>query len=222
VAALRESTPAACACPRLPPGIAGRAPSPVSVHPGYDDELHWTNDVRWRHYGVMDITPYVEGLRARLIAAGGIGGPETVAVAERLGDSLESAARLAIQEAVCDAAEQITRDLAPGSVEVRLRSHELDFVTTLPPLAESDVTLMSEPGVVTSPTVPESEGTESGTARISFRPPEHLKARIEDAAERAGMSVNAFLVATLTAALDAPPRPSLPPGRGVAVTGWYA
>jgi hypothetical protein len=171
----------------------------------------------------MELTPYVEALRAQLSAAGGIGGPETAAVAERLGDALESAARLAIQQAICDAAEQITRDLAPGAVEVRLRAQELNFVTTLPTPLDRDVVMAPVQVVATSPGRGEvGEGAESGTARISFRPSEQLKARIEEAAERAGQSVNAFLVTTLTAALDAPMTLPAPPTRGGTVTGWFA
>ena len=171
----------------------------------------------------MELTSYVEALRAQLSAAGGIGGPETAAVAERLGDALESAARLAIQQAICDAAEQITRDLAPGAVEVRLRAQELDFVTTLPTPLDRDVVMAPVQVAATSPGRGEAvEGADSGTARISFRPSEQLKARIEEAAERAGQSVNAFLVTTLTAALDAPAPLPAPPTRGGTVTGWFA
>jgi predicted HicB family RNase H-like nuclease len=171
----------------------------------------------------MELTPYVEALRAQLSAAGGIGGPETVAVAERLGDTLESAARLAIQQAICDAAEQITRDLAPGAVEVRLRAQELDFVTTLPTPLDRDVAMAPVQVTATSPARGDAvESAESGTARISFRPSEQLKARIEEAAERAGQSVNAFLVTTLTTALDAPVPLPAPPTRGGTVTGWFA
>ena len=38
--------------------------------------------------------------------------------------------------------------------------------------------------------------------RINLRLPEHLKARVEDAASQAGLSVNSWLVRAATAALD--------------------
>ena len=38
--------------------------------------------------------------------------------------------------------------------------------------------------------------------RINLRLPEHLKTRVEEAAGRAGLSVNAWLVRAATAALD--------------------
>jgi hypothetical protein len=60
-------------------------------------------------------------------------------------------------------------------------------------------------------------------ARISFRPPDHLKARIEDAAEREGLSVNAFLVRTLTGALDpgGAPSPRTDSQGASRVEGWF-
>src|SRR5258707_677905 len=69
----------------------------------------------------MDLQPYVDGVRHELSVAAAAGGPDVQALAERLTAPLESAIRLALLEALSEAAEQITRDLAPGSVEVRPR-----------------------------------------------------------------------------------------------------
>jgi hypothetical protein len=170
----------------------------------------------------MDVTRYVEGLRAQLATIGGIGGPETAAMADRLADALDSATRLAIQGAVCDAAVEITRDLAPGSVEVRLRADDLDFVVTPPPSTGGDATMAPPRPPAGQPArAPEGgEAAETGPARINFRPPEALKARIEEAAERAGQSVNGFLVAIVSAALDRDTAPQA--RRGEAVSGWYS
>jgi predicted HicB family RNase H-like nuclease len=52
-----------------------------------------------------------------------------------------------------------------------------------------------------APSVPPVADEEGGTARINFRPPEHLKARIEEAAGREGLSVNAWLVRAVNAVL---------------------
>jgi hypothetical protein len=43
---------------------------------------------------------------------------------------------------------------------------------------------------------------EAGTARINLRLPEHLKGRIEEAATREGLSVNAWLVRAAAAVLE--------------------
>src|SRR3954452_5132905 len=78
----------------------------------------------------MDLTPYLETLRADLAAAAAPGGPETTRAAELLGHSLESSARLALLEALSDAAAEITTRLTEASVEVRLKGREADLVVT--------------------------------------------------------------------------------------------
>ncbi|WP_235487298.1 YlcI/YnfO family protein [Frankia sp. AvcI1] len=55
------------------------------------------------------------------------------------------------------------------------------------------------------------EGDEGRTSRITLRVPEHLRPRIDEAAEREGLSVNAWLVRAVGAALD--------PGAGAARPG---
>lgn len=143
----------------------------------------------------MELTRYVDSLQQQLAVAAAAGGTEAEAVAERLVAPLDSAVRLTLQEAVVDAAAEITLALAPGSLEVRLAGRGLAFVVT--PGAPEPV------GEVTSPPVPpvSEEGDEGGTSRITFRPSDRLKADIEAAAEQQGLSVNAFLVRTLTMAV---------------------
>ena len=166
----------------------------------------------------MELTRYVESLRHQLAVAAAAGGEEAQQLAERLTAPLDAAARLVLQEALSDAAEEITRELAPGSAELRLRGRELTFVVTPAP---SFGPSREEP----LPPV-DAGGTgfdaESGTSRISFRPPERLKAQVEEAAERAGLSVNAYLVRVLTAAVD-PARQTArkDPYGGDKLGGWF-
>lgn len=80
-------------------------------------------------------TTYVETLRHELIVAAEAGGPEAVALAERLTAPLDSAARLVLLEALSAAADEITLELAPGSVDVRLRGRDPESVVT-PPLSD--------------------------------------------------------------------------------------
>ncbi len=75
----------------------------------------------------MDLQPYVDGVRHELGVAAAAGGPDAEALAERLTAPLDSAIRLALLEALSDAAEQITRELAPASVDVRLRGRDPEF-----------------------------------------------------------------------------------------------
>jgi HicB family len=161
----------------------------------------------------MDLTPYVESLRRALATAADAGGPDARDLADRLAAPLESATRLALLDALSAGADEITRELAPGAVDLRLRAGEPEFVVT-PALAD-------EPARDTSPPAP-LEGEEGATARINLRLPEQLKAAVEQAASRERLSVNAWLVRALAAAVaqDAP-RPRPQGGRvGQGFTGW--
>jgi hypothetical protein len=154
----------------------------------------------------MDLAPYVDNLRRELAMAAGAGGEEARALAERLAATLESATRLALLEALSAAADEITQDLAPGSVEVRLRGRDPGFVVTPPPRSARPFEEEEEAGigrVERAPAPPPApDADEGGTSRISLRVPEHLKPRIEEAAAREGLSVNAWLVRAVSAALD--------------------
>jgi hypothetical protein len=164
----------------------------------------------------MDLTQYVEDVRRELAVAADAGGEEARALAERLSAPLESSIRLMLLDALSAAADEITRELAPGSVELRLRSGEPDFVVTPAPGDES-----VEPAPDDAPSaLPEAD--EAATARINLRLPEQLKAGIEQAASRERLSVNSWLVRAAAAAL-APdgPRPRHRGGRvGQGYTGW--
>ena len=145
----------------------------------------------------MELGPYVDTLRQELGTAAAAGGEEARALAERLTAPLESAARLTLLDALSAAAAEITRELAPGSVDVLLRNREPVFVVTPPPAEEP----APAPSPVDAPPPP-ADAEDAATARINFRLPDSLKARIEDAAGRAGLSVNAWLVRATAAALE--------------------
>ena len=83
----------------------------------------------------MDITPYVESLRRDLLAAADAAGPEARAATERLAFALDPAARLALMEAISQAAAEITAELPSGGVDVRLNGRELEFAVHAPPAA---------------------------------------------------------------------------------------
>ena len=157
----------------------------------------------------MDLTPYVENLRRELAIAADAGGDDARALAERLVAPLESAVRLMLLDALSAAADDITAELAPGSVELRLRSGEPGFVVT------------PAPAELESEVAPPPEGDEAATARINLRLPEQLKAGVEQAASRERLSVNAFLVRAAAAAVAREDRPPQRGGRiGDSYTGW--
>ncbi|GAA2785429.1 toxin-antitoxin system HicB family antitoxin [Saccharopolyspora taberi] len=162
----------------------------------------------------MDLTTYVENLRHELAVAAEAGGEEARALAERLTAPLDSATRLTLLDALTAAADEITRDLAPGSVELRLRGREPEFVVTPPQSEEPE----PEPEPQAAQAQPEAE--DGAMSRINVRLPENLKARIEEAAGRDRLSVNAWLVRAAAAALEPEPRAARPGRRGQRFTGW--
>jgi hypothetical protein len=155
----------------------------------------------------MDLTPYVELLRRELAVAAEAGGDQARALAERLTAPLESAIRLTLLEALSAATAEITRDLAPGSVHLRLSGRDPDFVVTVLP---ADRLAPDEPSAPAAP-IDEAAlpaGEKGATSRINLRLPDDVKARVEEAAGRERISVNAWLVRAAVAALQ--------PGRGPA------
>ncbi|MEJ3652515.1 hypothetical protein WEH80_05975 [Actinomycetes bacterium KLBMP 9759] len=167
----------------------------------------------------MDLGSYVESIRRELAVAAESGGDEARALAERLVAPLGSAVRLALLEALAAAADEITRELAPGSVHMTLRGREPGFVVAVPP-ADSQEAGSPADELPTPPSPPEA--MDGATSRINFRPPENLKTRIEEAAAKEGLSVNAWLVRATSAALDPGPHRERRPPRasGGRFTGW--
>jgi predicted DNA binding CopG/RHH family protein len=145
----------------------------------------------------MDLSPYVDQLRRELVAAAEVGGDEARTLAERLTAPLEASLRLALLSALSTAAEEITSQLAPGAVDVRLRGGDIGFVVTVPSPPDQDAD--DEPPVADY--APAADADEGATSRITLRLPEHLKARVEEAAGREGLSVNTWLVRAVTRAL---------------------
>ncbi|MAS56401.1 MAG: pilus assembly protein HicB [Pimelobacter sp.] len=145
----------------------------------------------------MDITPYVDHLRRDLLTAAEGAGEELRSAAERLGFALDPAARLALMEAISQACSEITAEMPAGGVDVRLDGRDLAFVvdapTAGPPVPPAPPTPPLPPG-------PEEETESGGTARITLRLPESVKAKAEDAAADAGQSLNTWLVSVIRAA----------------------
>lgn len=141
----------------------------------------------------MDITPYVESLRRDLVAAAEAAGPEAREVTERLAFALDPAARLALMEAVSQAAAEITAEMSDGGVDVRLTGRELDFVVHTTPA--------NPPEAAATPAPPIEEPEDDGNvARITLRIPESVKAKAEELAARSGHSLNTWLVTVVRAA----------------------
>ena len=142
----------------------------------------------------MDITPYVESLRHDLAAAAEAGGPEAREAAERLALALDPAVRLALMDALSQAAAEITGELPAGSVEVRLHGREPQLVVDVP-TAPMPVTPPEPP----APPEDEDEG-DGAVARITLRIPESVKYKAEELASKGGHSLNSWIVNVVRAA----------------------
>jgi hypothetical protein len=141
----------------------------------------------------MDITPYVESLRRDLLAAAEAAGPEAREVTERLAFALDPAARLALMEAVAQAAAEITAEMSDGGVDVRLDGRDLAFVVHSTP-----ITTTTAP----APAPEDDTEDEGATARVTLRIPESVKTKAEEMAARSGHSLNTWLVNVVRAATN--------------------
>lgn len=141
----------------------------------------------------MQLDGYVQALREDLARVAAVGDEATARTAEALAAALEPAIGRRFQEALAEAALELSAALKEGRVEVRVagRDPELVYVDDAPS------------GSV--------EADEAYSARITLRLPESLKSRLEAAAAAAGMSANTWLVQTLARTLE--PRPPVSGGR---------
>lgn len=137
----------------------------------------------------MQIDGYVQLIREDLERIAAVGGDETmVRAAQLLGFALEPALARRLQEALSEAALDLSGQLPDGGVEVRIVGGDPELVY-----------------VAASPTS-EPAADEAFDARITLRLSERLKSLLDDASAAAGVSLNTWLVQTLARAVE--PRPA--------------
>jgi hypothetical protein len=168
--------------------------------------------------GVMDLDRYVSELQTQLAAAAENRDADARAVAEQLGSALDAVVRLMVLGVLSDVASEITREIAPGSVDVVLRGRDPHLVVVRPEAMETDVTgpFASEVAASVEPL------DDTASSRTTLRLPDRIKARVEQAAAEEGESVNSWFVRAIAAALE--PNVRRPPRRetkqGDSFTGW--
>lgn len=140
----------------------------------------------------MELGQYVIDLQRQLADAADNGADGTRAVAERMAAGLDAATRLVLLDVLSAAAAEISRDLAPGGVDLRLRGREVEFVVTAPN-TDSDADDQAAASV---------DLDDASTSRTTLRLPDALKARVDEAAAADGLSVNTWLVRAVAAALQ--------------------
>ncbi|HEY5335965.1 MAG TPA: histidine kinase [Mycobacteriales bacterium] len=139
----------------------------------------------------MELGQYVSDLQRQLVEPFATGAEDTRAAAERLAAGLDAATRLVLLDVLSAAVGEITRDLAPGSVDLRLRGREIEFVVT-PPNVDPDSDDLPAASV---------DLDDASTSRTTLRLPDALKVRVDEAAATDGLSVNTWLVRAIAAAL---------------------
>jgi hypothetical protein len=134
----------------------------------------------------MNLTIVLEGLQDDLQSVAELGDLRAAPVARRLGDVLGSNLRLKLLDLLAQAAVELSSKLPAGHVEVRLAGQEPELV------------------FVDAPDEAPPTGEEL-SARITLRLPDSLKAAVERAADREGISTNAWLVRAIARATESRP-----------------
>ena len=129
----------------------------------------------------MQIDGYVQAVREDLARVAALGDETTARAAELLAVALESSLGRRLQEALGEAALELSGQLDSGRVEVRIAGGDPELVLVRDEEAEA----------------PAEVGDDARLARITLRLPEPLKVRIEEAASRDGVSVNTWIVQAL-------------------------
>jgi len=126
----------------------------------------------------MLISHYLEGVRSDLESLGRLGDEQFEESARRLGEALGPVLRARLLEAL---------DLIVAEANVEGDRHELSLT-----LAGDEVTLAR---AATGPEPDDLPG--EFTARFALRLPEEVKAHVEQLAQQAGTSTNAWIVRTV-------------------------
>jgi hypothetical protein len=134
----------------------------------------------------MNLTIVLEGLQEDLQGLAELGDERSTQIARRLGEALGSNLRLKLFDLLSQAAVELNAKLPSGHIEVRLAGQEPELV------------------FVDTPADSAGAGEEL-TARISLRLPESLKVAVEKAADREGISTNAWLVRAIGRAAESRP-----------------
>jgi hypothetical protein len=137
----------------------------------------------------MQLDSHVQAIQQELAATGALGDEAAAEAARRIGEALASTLHLHLLDILGEAALEITGQIEPGRVEVRLAGRDPELVV----IADE------------TPDTSQVGFGEEASGRITLRLPESLKAGIEAAADREGISTNAWLVRTIARSLDQRP-----------------
>jgi len=150
----------------------------------------------------MDLAPHLEAIRTDLETL--IGTDEALTNAlDRMARPLEASLQLRLLDVLGDGALELTEQLPAGHTEVRVAGQDARLVYVGTP--ESPPTAVSD--------------DDGGTARLTLRMPDALKAAVDEAAESLNVSVNAWLVQAVQSAVARPQQRSRRPA-GNRISGY--
>jgi hypothetical protein len=159
----------------------------------------------------MELSPYVDALRADLDAAAAAGDDHTRETARVLSGALDAAVRLCLLDALSAMAAEVTAATDLAEVEVRMHGRDPEVVVRVP----------EAPTVEAPPTPPAGEDDDDrSTARVTLRLPEPLKVQAEARAAAEGLSVNAWLVRAVAGALRPSARDAVVGRAGRRLSGY--
>ena len=136
----------------------------------------------------MNLTIVLEGIQEDLQRLADLGDERSAQIARRLSEALSSNLRLKLFDLLSQVAVELSSKLPSGHIEVRLAGQEPELVF---------VDSTGDPAGSTA--------GEELSARISLRLPESLKVAVEKAADREGVSTNAWLVRAIARATESRP-----------------
>jgi len=134
----------------------------------------------------VQLDSHIQAIQQELAATAALGDEEAAEAARRMGEALAATLHLHLLDLLGEAALEITGQIESGRVEVRLAGRDPELVVVAEEAASTE---------------PVGFGEES-SGRITLRLPESLKAGIEAAADREGISTNAWLVRTIARSLE--------------------
>ena len=149
----------------------------------------------------MQMAQFLEALEADVDRIAAVGDEAIAQAASRVTQAIRGSAGLRLLDVLGEAALELSAQLPSGHVEVRLAGGDPQLV-----VAEQ----------VEEPAGP-APGDDALTARITLRLPEGLKASVELAASREGMSVNSWLLQAISRSVD---RRGQTTRAGRRISGW--
>ncbi len=129
----------------------------------------------------MQMAQFVESLQADLESVASVGDDTVSQAAKRLSQAIRSSAGLRLLDALSQVAVEVSAQLPSGHIEVRLSGQDPNLVYVEEERAE-----------------PAPAAEDAAAARITLRLPEGLKANVEAAAARDGVSVNTWIIRSLS------------------------